>query len=136
MSNPRDTTETRTYRETLRATLANESHLSVPDQYMARLGAAYNVMAVHGLSVAAGGRIEGIPVYDLLGKENGFRRPGYVVSAEPTVSYMRGRHNLAVGVPIALIRNRTQSVTDKASNRHGDAAFADYLVSVNYSVRL
>jgi hypothetical protein len=136
MSNPRDTTETRTYRETLRATLANESHLSVPDQYMARLGAAYNVMAVHGLSVAAGGRIEGIPVYDLLGKENGFRRPGYVVSAEPTVSYMRGRHNLAVGVPIAVIRNRTQSVTDKASNRHGDAAFADYLVSVNYSVRL
>jgi hypothetical protein len=134
--NPRDTTQTRTYRETLRSTLANESHLSVPDQFMARAGVAYNLMAVHGLSLAAGARIEGIPVHDLIGQENGFRRPGHVVSAEPTVSYMRGRHNLAVAVPIAVIRNRTQSVTDKAMNRHGDAAFADYLVSVNYAVRL
>jgi hypothetical protein len=134
--NPRDTTETRTYRETLRTTLANESYLSVPDQFMVRAGVMYNLMAVHGLSLGAGGRIEGIPVYDLVGKENGFRRPGYIVSAEPTVSYMRGRHNLAVAVPIAMIRNRTQSVTDKAMNRHGDAAFADYLVSVNYAVRL
>lgn len=136
MMNPRDTTQTRTYRETLRSTLANESHLSVPDQYMVRAGLAFNPMAVHGLSVAAGARLEGIPVRDLIGKENGFRRPGYVLSAEPTVSYMRGRHNISAGVPIALIRNRTQSLTDKAMNRHGDAAFADYLVSVNYSVRL
>jgi hypothetical protein len=134
--NPRDTTQTRTYRETLRNTLANESYLSVPDQFMFRAGLAYNLAAIHGLSLAAGGRIEGIPVYDLIGKENGFRRPGHVVSAEPTVTYMRGRHNLALAVPIALLRNRTQSVTDKAMNRHGDAAFADYLVSVNYSVRL
>jgi hypothetical protein len=134
--NPRDTTATRTYRETLRNVLANESYLSVPDQFMARLGVAYNLMAVPGLSLAAAGRIEGIPVYDLLGPENGFRRPGHVVSAEPTVSYMRGRHHLALAVPLALIRNRTQSVTDKARNRHGDAAFADYLVSANYSVRL
>ena len=134
--NPRDTTQTRTYRETLRNTLANESYLSVPDQFMFRAGLSYNLMAIHGLSLAAGGRIEGIPVYDLIGKENGFRRPGHIVSAEPTVSYMRGRHNLALSAPIALIRNRTQSVTDKAMNRHGDAAFADYLVSVNYSVRL
>lgn len=134
--NPRDTTRTRTYRETLRSTLANESHLSVPDQFMARAGVAYNLMAVHGLSLAAGARIEGIPIHDLIGRENGFRRPGHVVSAEPAVSYMRGRHNLSVAVPIAVVRNRTQSVTDKAMNRHGDAAFADYLVSVNYAVRL
>lgn len=134
--NPRDTTQTRTYRETLRHTFANESYLSVPDQFMTRAGVVYNLMAVHGVSLAAGARIEGIPVYDLIGKENGFRRPGYVLSAEPAVSYMRGRHNLALAVPIALVRNRTQSVTDKAMNRHGDAAFADYLVSVNYAVRL
>jgi hypothetical protein len=134
--NPRDTTQTRTYRETLRSTLANESHLSVPDQFMARAGVIYNLAAVHGLSLAAGARIEGIPVYDLIGKENGFRRPGHIVSAEPTVSYMQGRHNLALAVPIAVVRNRTRSVTDKAMNRHGDAAFADYLVSVNYAVRL
>jgi hypothetical protein len=136
MLNPRDTTKTRTYRETLRSTLANESHLSVPDQFMFRAGLAYNLMLIHGLSLAAGGRIEGIPVRDLAGKENGFRRPGHVISVEPTVSYMLGRHNLSLAVPVALFRNRTQSITDKAMNRHGDAAFADYLVSVNYAVRL
>jgi hypothetical protein len=136
MINPRDTSETRTYRETLRATLANEKYTSVPDQFMVRAGVTYNVLPAKGLGLGLGGRVEGVPVHDLIGAENGFRRPGYVVSVEPTLNYSRGRNMATLGIPTALIRNRTQSVTDKVMDRHGDAAFADYLVYINYSFRL
>jgi hypothetical protein len=134
--NVRDTTATRTYRETLRSTLANEKYMSVPDQLMARGGVSFSGLPLHGLALSLGGRIEGIPVQDMIGKENGFRRPGYIVSAEPTLAYMRGKSTFTFSVPVALIRNRTQSVTDKAMNRYGDAAFADYLVFVNYGIKI
>ena len=38
-----------------------------------------------------------------------------------------------MAVPIALYRNRTRSVADRAvPGRHGDAAFADYVVFLGY----
>lgn len=139
--NPRNVNGTRTYRETLSPVIANEDIMSVPDQYMARLGASYNFLRVPGLSVSGGGRIEGIPVYDLVGGSDAFRRPGYVVSVEPGVGYAGKKTTWYLNVPIALARNRTQSVTDKEMSkktgtfRQGDAAFADYSVNVGCAVR-
>lgn len=136
--NPRDTNKTRTYRETLSPTLKNEAHNSVPDQFVARIGVNYLISEKYHLAGFAGGRIEGIPVYDLLGKSNGFRRPGYVATAEPGISWMPGRTTILLSVPIAVIRDRKQSVTDKevqaqtGKPRTGDAAFADYLI--NFSI--
>ena len=114
---------------------------SVSDQFMARVGVTEFFPSIHGLSASLGGRIECIPVHDLLGPSEGFRRPGYVFSAEPGVGYMAGKSEFTLSVPIAVVRNRTQSVPDKeyqASTKkpqHGDAAFADYEVSVAYSYR-
>ncbi|WPP51450.1 transporter [Catalinimonas niigatensis] len=140
--NPRETNGTRTYRETLvRDILDNEDIMAVPDQYMLRAGISRSIMGVQGLSVSAGARIEGVPVKDLVGGNDGFRRPGYVVSIEPGVNYMTGKNNFNLNVPIALHRNRLQSVTDKEMEqrlgipRHGDAAFADYLISFSYARR-
>lgn len=136
--NPREVNGTRTYRETLTPALWNETICSVPDQYMARAGASY---MVNRWSFMAGGRIEGIPVYDAIGSSNGFRRPGYVVSAEPGINFMANKVNLALTVPVALYRNRTQSVTDKersaisGTHQQGDAAFADYSINLGMSVR-
>jgi hypothetical protein len=135
MINARDTTKTRTYRETLNATLANESYLSVPDQFSARAGINYAVFPSKGIYVSVGGRFEGVPVRDLIGKSNGFRRPGHIFSVEPGITYAHGKNIVTLGVPVALIRNRTKSVTDRQMNRHGDAAFADYLVFLNYAHR-
>ncbi|MEZ4740515.1 MAG: hypothetical protein R2818_14425 [Flavobacteriales bacterium] len=79
---------------------------------------------------------------DLIGGSAGFRRPGYVLSVEPGLDWMRGRHDLFLSVPIAMVRNRLQSVTDKENSeitgtyRQGDAAFADYLINVTWSVML
>jgi hypothetical protein len=142
MMNPREVNGVRTFRETLSPILSNEAIMSVPDQYMARLGANYSLDGgLHGVSVLLGGRLEGIPVHDLVGGSEGFRRPGYVISAEPGLSYMVKKLNFFATVPVALERNRTQSVTDKENSlktgtyRQGDAAFADYSVNVGVSVK-
>ena len=110
--------------------------MSVPDQYMFRIGANYSV---RNIMFSAGVRKECVPVHDLWGGSKGFRRPGYVVSVEPVVAYRMGHAQLYMSVPYALERNRTQSVPDKIRTQktgvyaQGDAAFADYSVNVGVS---
>lgn len=114
----------------------NATPYSVPDQFAARIGLNQNLGFVPGLSVLLGGRIEGIPAYDAFGGSQGFRRPGYIVSVEPGVTYMKHQYAFSATVPIALIRNRTRSyldIQDPAGLKHGDAAFADYFVSLTAS---
>jgi hypothetical protein len=112
--------------------------MSVPDQYMYRFGANFTTKQ---LTLTAGLRKECIPVYDLIGGSNGFRRPGYVVSVEPGITYALRKVNLYAYVPVAIVRNRTQSVPDKIRTditgvyAQGDAAFADYAVNIGFSVR-
>ena len=85
--------------------------------------------------------MEGIPVYDFIGGSKGFRRPGYVISVEPGLRYRFSKLNFFASVPVALSRNRTQSVTDKESSVlqnqvvHGDAAFADYSLNMGLAYR-
>lgn len=139
--NPREQNGVRTYRETLTPKLANEAICSVSDQYMARGGFDYSFKHLKGLSVAAGARLEGIPVYDLIGGSGDFRRPGYVWSIEPTINYTINEWSFFASVPVAFVRNRTQSVTDKENTlktgvyTQGDAAFADYLINVGFTTR-
>jgi len=135
--NPREQNGVRTYRETLSPALANEAIMSVPDQYMFRAGLTYSA---NNFTASAGARLEGIPVHDLVGGSGDFRRPGYVWSVEPGVAYRLKKVNLYASVPVAFVRNRTQSVTDKERSTptnkvNGDAAFADYVVNVGFSVR-
>jgi hypothetical protein len=119
--------------------LSNE--MSVGDQYFWRLGASFST---GGIQASMGARMEGIPAEDILGKSEGFRRPGYIISAEPSVFYSTGAHSFGVNFPIALERNRTRNTVDKARGNDpetgepiiGDAAFADWLLSVTYVYRL
>jgi hypothetical protein len=107
--------------------------MSVPDQFMFRGGANFSLKRFH---FSGGMRIEGVPARDVLGGSNGFRRPGYVLSAEPVIAYSLSKAQLYVSVPYAIERNRTQSVPDKIRTRltgvyaQGDAAFADYSINV------
>jgi hypothetical protein len=119
----------------------NEYMCSVADQYAARLG-FLSQSQLHGLSFSWGARLEGVPVRDLVGESYGFRRPGYTIAAEPGVTYMKGKTTVNFNMPIALYRIRKQSVTDKEVQdatgvaRNGDAAFADYLISLGVTYRL
>jgi hypothetical protein len=138
--NPRETNGTRTFRETLSPLLKNEAIMSVPDQYALRAGLTY-ATSLTGLAVGVGGRLEGVPVQDLVGGSGGFRRPGYAFSIEPGLNYMRRNLTFTLNVPVAIIRNRQQSLTDKQIEqqtkqpRHGDAAFADYVISAGLVIR-
>jgi hypothetical protein len=84
--------------------------MSTPDQWMVRAGASY---MVNRLTMSVGYRREEIPVYDAAGGSNGFRRPGYVESVEPGLVYALKKMNIYLYVPVAYVRNRTQSVPDK-----------------------
>lgn len=113
--------------------------MSVPDQYMARAGVN---LSFDKLLFSAGGRFECIPSSDLIGGDEGFRRPGYVLSVEPGVSYQFKRFAAFATVPVAIERNRTQSNADKlrtaatGTYAHGDAAFADYAINAGLSFKL
>jgi hypothetical protein len=141
LSNPREVNGTSTSRGATpsASTVKNGSDvMSVPDQWMARAGV--NVMAGQ-FSFSAGVREECLPVHDLVGGSNGFRRPGYIISAEPGVTWVFSKVSLYAFVPVALVRNRTQSVPDKISTQltgkftQGDAAFADYTVNIGANFR-
>jgi hypothetical protein len=133
--NPRETNGVMTYRAR-----ETEAIMSVPDQIALRAGLSY-LIPVTGLGVYLGGRWESVPVHDLIGGSEGFRRPGTIFSVEPGLSYNFKSLQLNLDVPIALIRNRTQSVPDKETEamtgnpQHGDAAFTDYLINFGITYR-
>lgn len=98
---------------------------SVTDFYVARTGMTWIPGEGHwGFSL--GGRMEGTPWNDLVGNNDGFRRPGYTISIEPSFSWAHGPHAVTFAVPVALVRNRLKNEEDRAEGDHGDAAFADY----------
>ncbi|TAH21956.1 MAG: hypothetical protein EAZ08_02165 [Cytophagales bacterium] len=133
LSNPKNVNSTLT-RGTLQGADPLIAYHSVADQFALRLGINYQPFASKNLFISLGGRLEGIPSHDLIGKSEGFRRPGYIISIEPSVMYMQGKTSFVLSVPTALYRNRTKSVYDLADpkgERHGDAAFADYLINAS-----
>lgn len=128
LSNPRGTNGVRTGRSR-----PSEAIMSVADQYLYRAGAVAPFPKVRSLAWTVSVRGEGLPSRDLIGDSSGFRRPGYAVSLEPGLIFTKGSQSWSFSVPVAVRRNRTRSVPDILDNRHGDAAFADYIILVGYS---
>lgn len=108
---------------------------SVPDQFIARAGVLCSLWPERGLSVGLGGRIEGIPVRDLIGSEEGWRTSGYSISIEPGLYYSHGKNSFSVTTPVALYRNRTQNVIERAEGAAPLGGFYDVLVIAGYSRR-
>jgi len=142
LSNPREVNGTSTTRGGVASATTkkyNTDIMSVPDLFMTRAGVSYMVKK---FNFAGGVRIEGLPSKDIIGGSRGFRRPGYIVSGEPSVTYVAKKVSFNVAVPFALKRNRTQSDADKRQTadtgayKQGDAAFADYLISAGMTFKL
>jgi hypothetical protein len=104
---------------------------SVPDQYVARAGAAFPVKKDF-FTMSIGFRIEGVPRYDLLGDSHGWRRPGYETYVEPGFLFNHGRSTWSIYVPRGLVRNRRPN---PYTGTPGDATFPDYVVVVGFSYR-
>jgi hypothetical protein len=140
-----------TYKSAAKAGLAGYNLYACPDQYFIRAGFMTSVLKTKNLTFSLAGRMEGIPAYDVIGGQVAYRRPGYVVAVESGVSYHTGQHSFSLFVPYNFIKNRIQSAADIADQNlqnskisdpkklvyvQGDAAFADYSISLGYSYRI
>jgi hypothetical protein len=90
---------------------------------LGRVGFGYKFLPKYGLTFTLGGRIEGTPPDDLIGGSGGRRRPGYAVSIEPGLTFIRNGWFVSFSAPVALYRNRQPDST----GAEGDAAFADFM---------
>jgi hypothetical protein len=102
---------------------------SVPDQYLVQAGVSAPLGRGFGAGIVA--RWEGVPPRDRFGGNDGFRRPGYSVSAGPALSWTVERTTIALSVPRTLMRNRQRD----ARGASGDATFADFAVFLSVTVR-
>jgi hypothetical protein len=126
---PADTNGVKTFRSQ-----PGQGVMSATDQYLYRGGIVQGVPKFHRLAFTAGVRGEGVPVRDLLGDSNGFRRPGFIFSFDPGVMFNYKRDTLSVNGPWALYRDRPPSVPEIQYNiTNGDAFFSDYTVVVGLS---
>lgn len=108
--------------------------MSVTDQYLFRTGVSQGVPRVRSLAFSIGVRAEGVPVRDLIGNSDGFRRPGVIISLDPGVMVDFHRTVISINGPWALYRNRPPSVPELENNtKNGDAFFADYTVIASVS---
>jgi hypothetical protein len=127
--NPLDTNGVATFRSQ-----PGQGVMSVTDQYLYRAGLSQGVPKLRGFAVSMGIRGEGVPVRDLLGDSNGFRRPGSIVSIDPGIMLSLRRTTLSVNGPWAIYRNRPPSVPEIENHiTNGDAFFADYTVIASLS---
>ncbi len=121
------------------AAMANGSDvMSVPDQFMFRGGINF----MKGKNSFSGGlRYEGIPVKDIIGESNGFRRPGRILGIEPGYALHGKKVDWFATAPVWFYRERTQSVPDKIRTQqtgtlaHGDAAFSDYTINAGARIK-
>ncbi|MGD0939223.1 MAG: hypothetical protein ABR905_05875 [Terracidiphilus sp.] len=127
--NPRDTNGVTTFRSQ-----PGQGVMSVTDQYLYRGGVSQGMPKLRGLALSLGVRGEGVPVRDLLGSSDGFRRPGFIFSLDPGLIFNYKRDTFAVNGPWALYRDRPPSVPEIQYNiTNGDAFFADYTVIASVS---
>jgi len=111
---------------------------SVPDVYSMQLGGAFSVLPDQGLSMSLGGRVDGIPVHDLLGggDDSTIKRTSYVVYADPGLSFTRGKGTFTLSVPYRLAVNRKKSLFEQqTATAVNGGGFAKYLVFAAYTHR-
>jgi hypothetical protein len=124
--------------EIVRAPVGRDTsvHYSVSDVYTGRLGVSYAILPEQGLTVGLGGRIDGIPYHDLIGKSDGFRRPGYAVFIDPGVALARGRSTFMFSAPIRVAqRLATYQMAMNSGGTIGAGDLAAVLIFVGYARR-
>ena len=108
---------------------------SVPDSYVGRVGLSYTVWPSQGLAISLGGRIEGMPVRDMIGGSEGYRPAGFAISIEPGLTWTRGLNTFNVSVPVAIERHRERNIPNLRSGTAYPAAFPDFMILAGYSRR-
>lgn len=112
------------------------NQVAISDQYLAEAGLSFPLHWVSGLTGTVSIRDEGVPAANLFPVSNdGFRRPGYAVSAGPGAQWVHNSHIFTANIYKATRRDRTSSYPDSVYSTHGDAAFAEYLGLASWTHR-
>jgi hypothetical protein len=101
---------------------------TVADSYIVRGGFGYPIQAVPGLSLTLAARIDGAPSKDVFGDDVGFRRPGYLITMEPGITYSTQRATYALSIP-----TRVDQYVEDSLGAPRDSTFADYMVELGFS---
>jgi hypothetical protein len=129
---PRNTTGTPAFFPSLfrpGATTVNSSS----DQYVAKIGGAVPT-PLHWLSLTAGYRFSGVPVNDLFGPSDGFRRPANLQYAEPGVEISLLGRTIDFSVPIVTHINVKPRIIGGV-NRNTDSTVPSFMFSISYPLR-
>ena len=110
-------------------------HVSVPDVFNTRAGASVDVSGGRGLALSVGARIDGIPLRDIIGGSDGFRRPVLLGYVEPGVTVTRGTSTVFVNFPIRIYQDFRPSLIDGQLGSVGGGDLAKYLTFVGYQIR-
>jgi len=130
LSVPGNTTGVPTFFGSL-ANPGNTTFNSAADQFSAQVGTSVTIIP-KWLIPSLAYRIEGVPVSDLFGASDGFRRPGVIGFVEPGLNFVFGRS--LVGVTLA-IRANVDIKDSPTSTRVEDATVPRHMLTVGYSVR-
>lgn len=128
LMNPKNT-GTRSRGALVTATTGNVN--TVSDQFVFRAGTSVGITRQIAASIAW--RMEGVPRYDLIGRSDGFRRPGVTMYYEPGVTIMTGRHAVSLNVPFGYYFNRFRN---PYTGNAGDSTFPEVVAIATYSMRL
>ena len=111
-------------------------HISVPDVYTGRLGVSYGMLPEQRLSVSLGGRVDGIPYHDLIGRSDGFRRPSVIVFLDPAVALEQGPNTFTLSTPIRVFaRLASANLLTGPGGSIGSGDLAGVLMFVGYARR-
>jgi len=130
LSIPADTTGVPTFFGSLNNP-ANSTYNSAADQFSVQLGGSVTIIP-KWLIPSLAYRIEGVPVSDLFGSSDGFRRPGVIGFIEPGLNFVFGRH--LIGATLA-IRSYVDIKDSPTSTRVEDATVPQLMFTLGYSVQ-
>lgn len=103
---------------------------TVSDQFVFRAGTQVGI--TRNISASIAWRMEGVPRYDLIGRSNGFRRPGVEMYWEPGLTVTAGRHAVSFNLPVGYYFNRFRN---PYTGNPGDSTFPEYVSIATYSLR-
>jgi Putative MetA-pathway of phenol degradation len=109
----------------------NTTENSAADQFSSQVGFSYQVARAWPVPTLAY-RIEGVPVSDVFGDSDGFRRPGVIGFIEPGVTYGIAGNMMSFSV---AIRNYVNIKDSPTSTRVEDATVPKYMFLAAYSRR-
>jgi hypothetical protein len=81
---------------------ANVRHNAVPDSYLYQAGISAPIPGLKGVSASFGSQMAGVPAYNILTGNEGFRQPGYLVTLNPGLSLRTKYATYSVGVPVRV----------------------------------